>query len=135
MLAAFHAVEDDRPTCFIAYTIKGFGLPFAGHKDNHAGLMNLDQIETFRRSMEVAEGAEWEPFAGLDLPPERLSEFLAALPLAGSRPRAHRAASVPVPPSLQVPRGARLSTQEAFGRILGDIAAADGAFAEHIVTT
>jgi pyruvate dehydrogenase E1 component len=37
VLAAFHAVEDDRPTCFIAYTIKGFGLPFAGHKDNHAG--------------------------------------------------------------------------------------------------
>ena len=28
-----------RPTCFIAYTIKGIGLPFAGHKDNHAGLM------------------------------------------------------------------------------------------------
>ena len=34
---AFHGVEDDRPHCFIAYTIKGFGLPFAGHKDNHAG--------------------------------------------------------------------------------------------------
>jgi pyruvate dehydrogenase E1 component len=42
---------------------------------------------------------------------------------------------VAVPPSLPVPRGARLSTQEAFGRILGDIAAADGAFAERIVTT
>jgi len=40
-----------------------------------------------------------------------------------------------VPPSLPVPRAARLSTQEAFGRILGDIAAADGAFAGHIVTT
>src|SRR5262249_951407 len=44
ILAAFHAVDDDRPTCFIAYTIKGYGLPFAGHKDNHAGLMNLDQM-------------------------------------------------------------------------------------------
>ena len=31
------ASTTDRPTCFIAYTIKGFGLPFAGHKDNHAG--------------------------------------------------------------------------------------------------
>ena len=35
---AFQAVgDDDRPHCFIAYTIKGFRLPFAGHKDNHAG--------------------------------------------------------------------------------------------------
>ena len=40
VLDAFHAVTDDQPTCFIAYTIKGYGLPFAGHKDNHAGLMN-----------------------------------------------------------------------------------------------
>ena len=40
-----------------------------------------------------------------------------------------------VPRSLPVPRGARLSTQEAFGRILGDIAAGDTALAGHIVTT
>jgi pyruvate dehydrogenase E1 component len=40
VLAAFHAVTDDRLTCFIAYTIKGYGPPFAGHWDNHAGLMN-----------------------------------------------------------------------------------------------
>ena len=47
VLDAFHAVTDDRPTCFIAYTIKGFGLPFAGHKDNHAGLMTPDQMAGF----------------------------------------------------------------------------------------
>ena len=45
VLDAFHGVDDDRPTCFIAYTIKGYGLPFAGHKDNHAGLMTPEQIE------------------------------------------------------------------------------------------
>src|SRR3546814_10378668 len=39
VLEAFHAVQDDAPRCFIAYTIKGFGTPLAGHKDNHAGLM------------------------------------------------------------------------------------------------
>jgi pyruvate dehydrogenase E1 component len=42
---------------------------------------------------------------------------------------------VVVPPSLSTPRGTRLSTQEAFGRILGDIAASDAALAERIVTT
>jgi pyruvate dehydrogenase E1 component len=135
VLAAFHAVSDDRPTCFIAYTIKGYGLPFAGHKDNHAGLMNLDQMALFRHRMGVPEGAEWDRFAGLVVPPERLAAFLEELPLAGSLPRRHDAAPVEVPPVLPVPGGARLSTQEAFGRLLGDIAAGDGAFATRVVTT
>ena len=38
MIEAFEAIDHDRPVCFIAYTIKGVGLPFQGHKDNHAGL-------------------------------------------------------------------------------------------------
>src|SRR6201987_5726350 len=135
VLDAFHGVIDDRPTCFIAYTIKGYGLPFAGHKDNHAGLMNLDQMAAFRREMAVAEGAEWDLFAGLDMAPEPLWSFLAAAPLAGSGRRWHDAPRVAVPPSLPTPRGTTLSTQEAFGRILGDIAAAGGPLAERIVTT
>src|SRR5690349_19913273 len=123
VLDAFHGVADDRPTCFIAYTIKGNGLPFAGHKDNHAGLMNLDQMASFRRDMDVPDGAEWDPFAGLDLPPERLTEFLGAAPLARADRRWHDAGRVAVPSSLPTPRGAKQSTQEAFGRILGDIGA------------
>ena len=43
LLDAFESArQHDRPTCFIAYTIKGHGLPLAGHKDNHAGLMTPD---------------------------------------------------------------------------------------------
>ena len=38
LIEAFEAIDHDRPACFICYTVKGFGLPFAGHKDNHAGL-------------------------------------------------------------------------------------------------
>src|SRR3546814_8576446 len=45
---AFDRAADDVPTMFIAYPIKGFGLPFAGHKDNHAGLMNPTQIAALR---------------------------------------------------------------------------------------
>src|SRR5499433_1828261 len=82
VLDAFHSVEDDRPTCFIAYTIKGYGLPFAGHKDNHAGLMNRDQMASFQRMMRVGEGSEWARFAGLDLPDEQLAAFLSGPPLA-----------------------------------------------------
>ncbi|HEV2301322.1 MAG TPA: transketolase [Stellaceae bacterium] len=135
ILAAFHAIDDDRPTCFIAYTIKGYGLPFAGHKDNHAGLMNPEQMAVFQRRMGVPAGAEWEPFAGLDIMPERLSRYLRSRPLAQTAERSHRAPPVAVPASLPAPRGKTLSTQEAFGRILGEIATAGGPFAERIVTT
>ncbi len=44
------------PTLFIAYTVKGFGLPFAGHKDNHSGLMNPGQIDALRDSLGIAPG-------------------------------------------------------------------------------
>jgi pyruvate dehydrogenase E1 component len=135
ILAAFHAVADDRPTCFIAYTIKGYGLPFAGHKDNHAGLMNPQQMASFQRAMQVPPGAEWDPYAGLDLPPERLSAFLAEVPLVQGNSRRHRAPAVPVPKTLPAPRGRTASTQEAFGRILGDIGASGTPLAERIVTT
>jgi pyruvate dehydrogenase E1 component len=135
VLAAFDAVTDDRPTCFIAYTIKGKGLPFAGHKDNHAGLMNPEQMARFQTSMGVPAGAEWEKFAGLDLPAEGLARFVAASPLAQAGKRRLEAAAVPVPARLPAPRARRGSTQEAFGRILGDIAQSDAEFADRIVTT
>ena len=56
-------------SCFIAYTIKGFGLPLAGHKDNHAGLMTPTQMEALPGSREAsAPGHEWDRFEGSMLP-------------------------------------------------------------------
>jgi pyruvate dehydrogenase E1 component len=135
VLDAFHAVTDDQPTCFIAYTIKGYGLPFAGHKDNHAGLMNMEQMASFQHSMAVPAGAEWEPFAGLDMAPERLADFLAAVPLAQEGNRRREAPPIEVPAALPAPRGRVQSTQEAFGRLLGAIAQSDTAIAGRLVTT
>ena len=135
VLDAFHAVTDDQPTCFIAYTIKGYGLPFAGHKDNHAGLMNPQQMASFQQSMGVPADAEWDRFAGLDLPPEELEAFLAEVPLAAKSARRHRPPPLAVPAEIAAPRGRNLSTQEAFGRILGSLATAENALAGRIVTT
>ncbi|HEX9558003.1 MAG TPA: transketolase, partial [Reyranella sp.] len=78
VLDAFESIDDDKPTCFIAYTIKGQGLPFAGHKDNHSGLMTLDQMAGFKQGMGVADGAEWDKFAGLSAKPGELQAFIAA---------------------------------------------------------
>ena len=68
ILQAFAEAEGkDQPHCFIAYTIKGYGLPLAGHKDNHAGILNAGQIDQFRTSLGVQEGEEWEKFSGMDI--------------------------------------------------------------------
>ncbi len=134
VLAAFHAVTTDRPTCFIAYTIKGFGLPFAGHKDNHAGLMNPQQMAQYKRRMAIPDGAEWDPLAGLDVAAEKIESFLATVPFNAEGRRRLSAERVAVPDRLPVPATERTSTQEGFGRILFEIAGGDDALAQRIVT-
>src|SRR5512132_1051088 len=135
VLDAFHALTDDRPTCLIAYTIKGYGLPIAGHKDNHPGLMTEEQIERFRAENGIMPGAEWDRFAGLDLPAADLQHFLSKVPFAVSQSRRHRPARVPVPAALPLPTGERMSTQEGFGRLLIELSRAAGPSADRIVTT
>jgi pyruvate dehydrogenase E1 component len=135
VLDAFHGVADDRPTCFIAYTIKGHGLPLAGHKDNHPGLMTSEQMAAFKQSMGVADGSEWDPYAAVDVPVDRLQRFLAGVPFRRRGRRRLTAARVPAPAMLPVPAADRLSTQEGFGRILVDLARSGTPLAERIVTT
>jgi pyruvate dehydrogenase E1 component len=134
LVEAFDAAQDERPTLFIAYTVKGYGLPFAGHKDNHAGLMNPTQIEGLRDALGIAPGDEWEPFGGLgDNAAAVLKDFIARSPLASASPTG--AEAVPVPTSLPVPEGEEQSTQGAFGRILFDLSKSGHPLADRIVTT
>lgn len=139
LMDAFDRAQDDVPTLFIAYTVKGYGLPFAGHKDNHAGLMNTAQIDGLRDELGIAAGEEWNPFGGLgDNAAAALRQFLANSPL-GLRSRREAAVNVPVPARLPVPEGKVQSTQSAFGRILLELAKSNepsvSALANRIVTT
>jgi pyruvate dehydrogenase E1 component len=136
VLEAFHAADDDRPTCFVAYTIKGYGLPFAAHKDNHAGLMTPEQVATLQAGMGIREGEEWEPFAGLEDEAGTLRAFLDGVPFAAPTTRRHDAPLIAVPAAFDpLPVSARLSTQAGFGRLLADMARAHPALADRIVTT
>ena len=136
VLEAFHGAEQaDTPTCFIAYTIKGYGLPFQGHKDNHSGLMTPDQMDTLRDEMGIAPGDEWEPLAGLKVPTTELRAFLDAVPFNRRVQRTHPAPKVPVPLVLASPPGDHQSTQQGFGRVLADIARRHQELADRIVTT
>jgi pyruvate dehydrogenase E1 component len=133
LIEAFGRVGDDKPVCFICYTIKGFGLPFAGHKDNHAGLMTPAQMDTFRTAMNVRPGHEWDKFEGLGVAPAELEKFLARVPFAaGRRPR--EAARIPAPAELPVTIQPVMSTQTGFGALLNELGREKSVVAERIVT-
>jgi pyruvate dehydrogenase E1 component len=135
VLDAFHGAHSEKPTCFICYTVKGFGLPMAGHKDNHAGLMTPAQMEKFRDAMNVHPGREWDHFEGLSLPAERLQKFLDRVPFAAGVSRRLDAPIVDVPESLPVTIQPTMATQTGFGALLNEIGRGDGDFAQRVVTT
>ncbi|WP_075214251.1 transketolase [Mongoliimonas terrestris] len=133
MADAFAAVDHDRPVCFLAYTIKGWGTPIAGHKDNHGGLMNPTQFAAWQRHMGVAPGKEWEPFAAVE-DEAGLRAFLARVPFFAKGPRRYSDSKVQVPP-IAFETDREISTQAAFGKILDEISKTDSALAARIVTT
>lgn len=128
------AASSDRPTAFVAYTIKGRGTPLAGHKDNHGGLMTMAQMADFRAAMNIREGHEWDRAEGLDLTEADVTGLFRSAPFFAGGTRRFSAAKVPVP-ALEPPSDAEISTQAAFGKILDGLAKSDGPLADRIVTT
>ena len=133
MAQTFAAIDHDRPTCFLAYTIKGWGTPIAGHKDNHGGLMNKTQMADWQKHMGVTEGNEWDLFAAVaDVP--TLKAFLGQVPFFANGPRRFVDNKLDVP-AISISTDREISTQMAFGKILDDLSKGDTALAERIVTT
>jgi pyruvate dehydrogenase E1 component len=115
----FASIDHDRPTCFLAYTIKGWGTPIAGHKDNHGGLMTRPRwpsgsatwacrrARSGRSSPPSKDRTHWKAF----LDRSRSSPGAGgATPMHGSPP-AHRARDRP-----------RDLHPGRFGKILDDLA-------------
>jgi pyruvate dehydrogenase E1 component len=134
MLEAFESIDHDRPVCFIAYTIKGVGLPFQGHKDNHAGLMTPAQMEAFRAAQNIRPGREWDKFEGLAQSPAELEAFLKGASFIRDGRRRLETPTIDVPEQLAFPAAALMSTQQGFGLILNELARGDSELASRIVT-
>jgi pyruvate dehydrogenase E1 component len=134
LVEAFDAAQDDVPTLFVAWTVKGFGLPFAGHKDNHAGLMNPTQAHALREAMGIREGEEWEPLAGVGGNAKAGVEALLERSRIAREKRGRSFGQLSVP-AIPAPTGEEQSTQAAFGRILLDLAKSGHPLADRIVTT
>ena len=132
LIESFGSIDHDRPTCFICYTIKGFGLPFAGHKDNHAGLMTEKQMDALRTALHIRQGHEWDKFEGLTEPAQRLQAVLDRAAAAASEQ--HEAATIEVPDELAITISPVMSTQAGFGALLNEIGRQKSTLAERLVT-
>lgn len=134
MIEAFESIDHDRPVCFIAYTIKGVGLPFQGHKDNHAGLMTPTQMEAWRANQNIRPGHEWDRYEGLTQDAAALDAFLKAAPFNRDGHRRLSAPVIDVPDHLAFKPAPSMSTQQGFGLVLNELARGDTELASRIVT-
>jgi len=129
---AFAAADADasRPTVIFAYTIKAWRLPTEAHPANHSALLSTPQWEQLAARLGADPADPWAP-----LPPDSPAGRLCA----GAAARLERSAPAPVeapavPPQLGRSHAATISTQEAFGRLLGDLARDAPEVAERVVT-
>jgi pyruvate dehydrogenase E1 component len=113
----------DRPVAIVAYTVKGWGLPLAGDPANHSRLLTADQVEVLRTRHGIAKGAEFDAF-----PPDSAEARICAetaRKLQTGAPSRHAAGPLPkpgAPAALSLAYRGALSTQQAFGNILSELA-------------
>ena len=134
---AFSKYENNsKPTCFICYTVKGFGLPLAGHKDNHSGIMNLDQFKSYQKRMNVKEGKEWDKTEGLKATLSQFEKFISANVFSYSKnSRVMEDERVIIPSIGEVNFNKNISTQEVFGKLLNELGKNNDDNIKRIVTT
>ncbi|MDQ7908760.1 pyruvate dehydrogenase [Phytohabitans sp. ZYX-F-186] len=127
---AYASIDDTRPTVIFAYTIKGYGLPTAGHPQNHSALLTDAQLRELADRLGIDPDRAWDRFpAGSEA--GRLCEAVAArldrAPVAVTEPPA-------VPADIgRTPTGVA-STQQALGRALLDLTREAPAAAARVVT-
>lgn len=105
-----------QPTIIFAYTIKGWGLPIAGHPLNHAMLLTDKQHEQVRDHLGIDPQDEWALFAS-DSPAGQLCQQVQRR-LYPKAPTSVEPLALPVPATLDLPVGEKVSTQDIFGRVL-----------------
>jgi pyruvate dehydrogenase E1 component len=123
LLDAFSLADSqpEVPTVVFAYTIKGWGLPFAGEALNHSMLLSVEQMAGLQQELGIAGGREWEAFLS-DSPEGRWCQKAAERLQRGNEYLHPQLEPGVIPPSMDLSYPNRLSTQEAFGRVLPKLA-------------
>jgi pyruvate dehydrogenase E1 component len=127
---AFGAIDDTRPTVIFAYTVKGYGLPTAGHPQNHSALLTAAQMTQLASALGADPADPWARFA-----PGSQAELLCADAAGRLRRPAVPAAAPPAAPADfgRTPTGTT-TTQAALGRALLDLSRSAPAVARRVVT-
>jgi pyruvate dehydrogenase E1 component len=121
----------DQPSVVFAYTIKGWGLPIAGRRLNHAALLTPEQIDSLRAEVGLDALDEWSRFD----PGTPEGRMCADTSLRLERtPDKRRPTRIDVPRETSAAKADSQSTQEAFGRILVGLGR-EPELAQRIVTT
>src|SRR5437870_5020517 len=138
LLKAFRATDDSggRPTVLFAYTMKGWGLPFAGDPLNHSALLSPEQIDALRARLCIPAEDDWACFTADSAEGRLCRQTAARLYPRGPRPPvdAPPVRASDVPDSLPSRTLTSISTQEVFGNALVELARLGGPLAERIVT-
>lgn len=128
--AAFAQIDDSRPTVIIAYTIKGNGLPTAGHPQNHSSLLTGSQYEQLAVELGMDPASPWRRFDAASAEGRLCAETAARL----RRDPVSAAAPPPVPVDFgRTPAGTG-TTQAALGRVLLDLTRSAPEVARRVVT-
>jgi len=114
---AYRAIDDDRPTLILAYTIKGYGLPIEGHPQNHSALLTAEQMRQLASQLGTDADHPWSRFA----PDTAAGRLCAETSRRLRRPAVPAQAPPDVPTDLgRTPSGVA-TTQAALGRALLDL--------------
>ena len=111
----------ETPTVVFAYTVKGWGLPFAGDPLNHSMLLTAEQMLQLQQDLDIPDGSEWDAFPP-DSPEGRWCRKAAERSQRGQEQRHPLIEAEHIPSSIDLSYPGKLSTQEALGRILPKLA-------------
>ena len=120
------------PNVVFAYTLKGWKLPTVGDPQNHSVLLNSNQMEEFRNSLNIENGKEFEGFT----PKSKVGLFCAAVSerLNASKVLGEKDISYAVPKSFSKGYSGNMSTQQIFGLILTELTRSAQEVSDRIVT-
>lgn len=141
LIEAFEEADriTNKPVVIVAYTIKGWGLPFAGDPLNHALLLTEKQIKDLQEELGIPEGQEFSGFPKDSEEYRYIQNYLQRIELQkksfapigsglSQKPEIH------IPETLNETYKGRMSTQQALGTILTSLSRIPE-IAERIVTT
>jgi pyruvate dehydrogenase E1 component len=108
---------EKQPVVIFAYTIKGWGLPFAGNPANHARLLKPEEIENLRQSLGIPAGEEFSAFPPKSEEARYISKRLEEGGWKSRQETVSPPRQIDIPTSLGGTYQGMLSTQAILGRI------------------